>query len=157
MRLLFAAYVGASILGLFSTAMAADAKKDMAKEEGRPQASIVGAELSTIANQLGLNPDIAIDFSDVSGEYCFETGLGDGAHMTHYAIEPTKTQEDVIDFVNAKNLVDAGADLSKLPKFPGGLGTMEPNVWYYLAQGEHEPHHGTEFPWPLLLRASDIK
>jgi len=36
-------------------------------EEANKQASIVGAELSTIANQLALRPETAIDFSKVSG------------------------------------------------------------------------------------------
>ena len=48
----------------------------------------------------GKNP--AIDFSKVSGEYCFYSGSdknsGWDKHHTHYAIDPTKTQEDLIDF-----------------------------------------------------------
>jgi len=152
MKQRFLSVLAISSVAFCANAMAADEKK----EEAKPQASIVGAELSAIANQLGVNPDMAIDFTDVSGEYCFDVGLGDGAHMTHYAVDPSSTQEDVIDFVNAQPLLDAGADLTKLPKFPGGLGTMEQNVWYVLAQGEHDPHHGTEWPWPLLMRASNI-
>ena len=65
------------------------------------QAALVGAELSTIAKHLQTRPQTAIDFTDVSGEYCFETGLGKGAHMTHYAVDPDSTMEDIIDFVNA--------------------------------------------------------
>ena len=49
---------------------------------------IVEAEIGTIANQLSLRPKTAIDFSKVSGEYCFFTGW-DG-HHTHYAIDPGK-------------------------------------------------------------------
>ena len=144
-----------AVSGIWQIA-AADEKTDMEKE-GPPQAAIVGHEVATIANQLGLNPAIAIDFTEVSGEYCFETGLGQGAHMTHYTVDPLSTQEDVIDFVNATSLIEAGVDVTKLPPFPGGLGSMEPNTWYYLAAGELEPHHGVKFDMPLLLRASNIK
>lgn len=121
------------------------------------QAKIVGAELSAIANQLSLRPESALDFSDVSGEYCFDVSIGKGGHMTHYAIDPTKTREDVIDFVNAKPLIEAGVNVDALPRFPGGLGTMTPNRWYFLPAGEFEPHHGMEFPFPLLIRASDLE
>lgn len=78
--------------------------------------------------------------------------------MTHYATDPTKTQEDVIDFVNAEQLVkDSVIDVEKMLKFPGGLGTMKPNHWYYLAAGEHDPHHGKSWPYPMIIRASNIK
>ena len=61
------------------------------------QAAVVAAEITAIANHLALRPNSTIDFSKVSGEYCLNLGLGEGAHMTHYAIDPTKTNEDVID------------------------------------------------------------
>jgi hypothetical protein len=121
------------------------------------QAGIVAGELSTIANQLSLRPDLAIDFTKVSGEYCFNAGLGAGGHMTHYATDPTRTQEDVIDFVNAEPLVKAGVDVANLPRFPGGLNSMTSGQWYFLPAGELEPHHGTKFPFPLLIRATNIK
>jgi hypothetical protein len=121
------------------------------------QAGIVAGEVATFAHQLSLRPDIAIDFTKVSGEYCFNTGLGAGLHMTHYATDPTKTQEDVVDFVNAEPLIKAGVNVSALPKFPGGLNTMTPGQWYFLAAGEPEPHHGAKFPFPLLIRATNIK
>lgn len=53
------------------------------------QDEIVTAQLNAIANQLALRPETAIDLSDVSGEYCFNTGIGEGGHMTHYAIDPS--------------------------------------------------------------------
>ncbi len=121
------------------------------------QAGIVAGEISTFAHQLSLRPDVAIDFTKVSGEYCFNTGLGSGGHMTHYATDPTKTQEDLIDFVNAEPLLKAGINVATLPKFPGGLGSMTPGQWYFLAAGEPEPHHGTKFPFPILIRATNIK
>lgn len=125
--------------------------------EKRDQASIVAAEVGTIANQLALRPQTAIDFSKVSGEYCFDVNLGEGGHMHHHAIDPTKTQEDVIDFVNAEPLIKAGVNVANLPHFPGKLGSMTPNQWYFLPAGELEPHHGIKFPFPLLIKAVDLK
>jgi hypothetical protein len=125
--------------------------------EPSAQAAIVAGELSTIANQFALRPDLAIDLTKVSGEYCFNAGLGAGGHMTHYATDPTRTQEDVVDFVNAEPLVKAGVNVATLPRFPGGLKSMTPGQWYFLPAGELEPHHGTKFPFPLLIRATDLK
>lgn len=139
----------ASFLAVVLLAAPASAKKD--------QASIVGAELAAIANQLSLNPDMAIDLSEVSGAYCFNAGLGKGGHMTHYAMDPVLTKEDVVDFVNAESLVQAGLKVDSLPRLPKKLGEMTPNQWYYLPAGEMEPHHGIKFPFPLMVRASDIK
>ncbi len=124
-------------------------------KKGHPET--VAGGLATIANQLALRPETAIDFTAVSGEYCFNAGLGKGGHMTHYAIDPTKTQEDVIDFVNAESLIKAGVNVESLPRFPGTLGSMTPNQWYFLPAEELEPHHGKPFPFPLLIRASNIK
>jgi len=124
---------------------------------GEDQASLVAAELAAIANQLSLKPEMAIDLSKVSGAYCFNAGLGTGGHMTHYAIEPEKTPEDLVDFINAESLVKAGLSLEKLPRLPEKLGAMTPNQWYYLPAGEFEPHHGMKFPFPLMVRASNVK
>lgn len=139
------------VFGAFSFVETAGAtqKKD--------QASIVAAEVSTLANQLALRPETAIDFSKVSGEYCFDVELGKGGHMTHYAIDPLKTQEDVIDFVNAEPLIKAGLKVESLPRHPGTLGSMKPNQWYYLPAGQLEPHHGIKLPIPLLIKAQNIK
>ena len=123
----------------------------------KDQAGIVAAELAAIANQLSLRPETALDLTAVSGAYCFNTGMGEGGHMTHYAVDPTKNDEDVIDFVNAASLVKAGTNVQKLPQFPGKLGSMKANQWYYLPAGEFEPHHGMKFPFPLMIRASNIK
>jgi hypothetical protein len=124
-------------------------------KKGHPET--VARELATIANQLGLRPETALDFTAVSGEYCFDAGLGKGAHMTHYAVDPTKTKEDVTDFVNAASLIKAGVNVESLPRFPGTIGSMTPNQWYFLPAGEMEPHHGKPFPFPLLMKASDLK
>ena len=126
-------------------------------DEGAKQAAVVGGELSTIAHQLHLRPETALDFTKVSGEYCFDVNLGAGGHMHHHAVDPTKTQEDVIDFVNAEPLLKAGVKLDALPRFPGKLGSMTPNQWYFLAAGELEPHHGIKFPFPILIKAVNLK
>ena len=125
--------------------------------EKKDQAAIVGAEITAFANQLSLRPQTAIDFSSVSGEYCFNLGLGKGANMTHYAIDPSKSVEDVIDFVNAEPLLKAGVNLDGLPKFPGKLGSMKPNQWYFLPARMFEPHHGKKFPMAMMVRASNVK
>ena len=144
-------------LGLFLVPVALLWFVDPAAAQEKDQATIVAAEVSTLSNQLSLRPETAIDFSGVSGEYCFDVGLGDGGHMVHYAIDPTKTREDVIDFVNAKALIDAGLDVSQFPKHPGTLGSMQPNQWYYVPAGQLEPHHGVKFPFPLLVKAANLE
>ena len=120
------------------------------------QSTIVAFEISTFARHLGIRPHTAIDFSQTSGEYCFNVNLGAGGHMTHYAIDPTKTTEDVIDFVAAAPLIEVGLDVDKLPRHPGTLGSMKPNQWYYLPTGAFESHHGRKFPIPLLLKATNL-
>ncbi len=116
----------------------------------------VQAEIDTISQYLDSHPEMAIDLRKVSGEFCFNTWKVGGHHMTHYAVDPSSTQEDIIDFVPVEALAGS-LDVQKLPRFPGKLGAMEPNKWYYLPAREHEPHHGTRFPFPLLLRATNIQ
>lgn len=60
-------------------------------------------------------------------------------------------------FVNAEPLIRAGVKLDVMPRFPGKLGSMTPNQWYLLPAGELEPHHGITFPFPLLIRAVNLK
>ena len=76
--------------------------------------------------------------------------------MTHYAIDPATTSEDVIDFVNATSLVEAGIKVDDLPRFAGQLGIMTPNQWYFAPADTFEPHHGKKFPFPLLIKASNL-
>ena len=121
------------------------------------QASIATAELATIANHLAHQPNAAIDFREVSGEFCFDVNMKNGGHMTHYAVDPTSTHEDVIDFVNATQLVKSGMHVASLPAFPGELGAMEVNTWYYLAPGELDPHHGVKWDFPVMIRAANLK
>ncbi len=123
----------------------------------KDQAKIVAGEMTAFANQLSMKPSMAIDLTGVSGEYCFDGNIKKGGHMTHYATDPTSTKEDVVDFVNAKPLMAAGANFDGLPHHNGKLGSMEPNQWYFLAAGEYEPHHGKKLPFPLLIRATNIR
>ncbi len=120
------------------------------------KAAIAG-QLSAIAKHFQTRPKTAIDFSKVSGEYCYNAGLGKSGHMTHFAIDPAGTSEDVIGFVNAKPLLAAGINVDSLPRFPGKLDTMTPNQWYFLPAKEFEPHHGKKFPFPLMIKASNLK
>ena len=144
------------IIGLPNLGVAATDAEKAAMAKAMKQAAVVGAELSAIAKHFQTRPKTALDFSHVSGEYCFNAGLGKGAHMTHFAIDPAGTSEDVIDFVNAKPLLAAGINVDSLPRFPGKLNTMTPNQWYFLPANELEPHHGMKFPIPLLIKASDL-
>ena len=132
-----------------------DKAKAAMKQAAMKQGAIVGAEISAIANQLSLHPATAKDFSKVSGEYCFFGGW-DG-HHTHYAIDPTKTGEDVVDFVDARPLIKAGLNVNDLLMLPGPLGSMTSKQWYFLPAGEFEPHHGKKAPFALLVRAINIK
>ena len=136
-----------------NVALATEQKEEMAHK----QASKVAGELGTIAGYLQSHPEMALDFTQVSGEYCLNTWKAGGAHMSHFAVDPSKTQEDVIEFVKASSLTDAGIDVMGLPGMPGKLGAMEPGKWYYLPAGEFEPHHGGEFKVPLLIRASNLE
>ncbi len=154
MRTLFTALFGLLVAaGLPQIAAAQTATP----EDAHKQAAIVAAELGAIATHLQAKPQMALDFSKVSGEYCLNTWKAGGAHMTHFAIDLATTQEDVIDFVKADSFTQAGVDVASLPRFPGALGAMETNKWYHLPAGEIEPHHGGPFPVPLLIRASNIQ
>jgi hypothetical protein len=147
---LFGTIVGAVLVGALAPSLS------RAAEEAK-QAAIVAGELSAIANQLQLRPETAIDFTKVSGEYCFDVHITEGGHMHHHAVDPTKTREDVIDFVNAEPLIKAGVKVDSLPRFPGKLGSMTPNQWYFLPAGEIDPHHGFKWPFPVLIKAADLK
>ena len=126
-------------------------------EGEKTQGAKFAGGVAAVANQSALRPKTILDFTAVSGETCFNYGLDKGANMTHFATDPTRTQEDVIDFVNAKPLIAAEVDVDKLPKHPGKLGSMKPGQWYFLPAGQFEPHHGKKFSIPLMIRASDLQ
>ena len=83
--------------------------------------------------------------------------MAGGAQMVHFAVNPRATSEDVVEFVKADSLTSLGVDVANLPRTPAKLGAKEPGKWYYLPAGKPEPHHGTTFSFPLLLRASDLQ
>jgi hypothetical protein len=128
-----------------------------AKEDVYAQAAVVAAQLGTIAKHLQEHPQMALDFTEVSGEHCLNTWKAGGAQMVHFAVDPSATREDVVEFVRADSFTSLGINVASLPRMPAELGAMEPGKWYYLPAAEPEPHHGATFPFPLLLRASDLQ
>ena len=115
------------------------------------------ATVQTIAAHLERDGAKGIDFVGKSNEYCLNAGLPGGGHMTHWAVDPDATREDIIDFVHAGSLEASGVDLSSLPRHSGKLGTMEPGQWYYVPAGSYEPHHDTKLPFPVIIRATDVQ
>ena len=110
-------------------------------------------EVLAIARLLRARPEMAIDQIRASGEYCLKSGLGT---MAHYASDPARTREDIVYEFDAAALTKAGLDPGKLPALPA-LGRMEPGQWYYLPQGEADPHHKHALPGPTLLIAVDVR
>ncbi len=144
-------------LVLTQSAMAHDAAQDAAQKTANEQAAKVAGGLGAITGYLQSHPQMMLDFTKVSGEYCLNTWKAGGAQMSHYAVDPSKTREDVIEFVKASSFSDAGVDVTGLARMPGKLGAMEPGKWYFLPAGEIEPHHGGKFGVPLLIRASNLE
>ncbi len=68
--------IGVSTL-VFSLALAQSA---MAQDTNQ-QASKVAGELGAIANILQSHPEMVLDFTNVSGEYCMNTWKAGGAHI----------------------------------------------------------------------------
>ena len=110
-------------------------------------------EILAIARLLRAKPEMAIDRTEESGEYCLKSGLGT---MTHYATEPDKTREDIVYEFDATLLTSAGLDPAKLPPVPA-RGKMDPGRWYYLAEGTIDPHHKHEMPGPVVAIAVDVR
>ena len=144
------------IIGLPTSGVAHTDAEKAAMAKAKKQAAVAAGQLSAISKHFQTRPKTAIDFSKVSGEYCYNAGLGKSGLMTHFAIDPAGTSEDVIDFVNAKPLLAAGINVDSLPRFSGKLDTMTPNQWYFLPAKEFEPHHGKKFPFPLMIKASNL-
>ena len=110
-------------------------------------------EILAIARILRANPKVAIDQTAVSGEYCFNSGLGT---MVHFATQPERTPEDVVYEFDASGLIAAGLDPARLQPLPE-RGRMTPGVWYFLPKGQQDPHHAHAMPNPLIAIAVDIK
>src|SRR5437867_9093944 len=110
-------------------------------------------ELLAIARILRANPEVAIDRTAASGEYCFKSGLGT---MVHFAAHPEHTSEGVIYELDASGLIAAGLDPARMKQLPG-LGRMIPGVWYFLPTGQSDPHHGHSMPGPTIAIAVSLK
>jgi len=110
-------------------------------------------EILAIARLLRAKPEMAIDQIRASGEYCLKSGLGT---MAHYASDPARTREDIVYEFDAAALTKAGLDPAKLPPLPA-LGRMEPGQWYYLPEGDVDPHHKHAMPGTTLLIAVDVR
>jgi len=111
------------------------------------------AEILTIARILRAKPEIAIDQTAASGEYCFNSGLGT---MVHFATQPERTSEDVVYEFDASGLIAAGRDPSRLQQLPE-RGQMTPGMWYFLPKGQQDPHHAHAMSAPTIAIAINVK
>jgi hypothetical protein len=110
-------------------------------------------EILAIARILRANPGMAIDRTAASGEYCFKSGPG---YMVHFATQPERTSEDVVYEFDASGLIAAGLDPARMKQLPE-LGRMTPGVWYFLPQGQLDPHHAHAMPGPTIAIAVNVK
>jgi hypothetical protein len=110
-------------------------------------------EILAIARLLRARPDMAIDQTGKSGEYCLKSSE---STMAHYAKDPATTKEDIVYEFPATPLLTAGLDPTRLPSLPA-LGKMEPGQWYYLPEGQVDPHHQHKMNGPTLLIAADVR
>ena len=110
-------------------------------------------EILAIARLLRARPEMAIDRTRESGEYCLKSSQ---STMTHYAKDPAATKEDIVYEFAATPLLEAGLDPMRLPPLPV-LGKMKPGQWYYLPEGQVDPHHQHKMPGPSLLVAVDVR
>jgi hypothetical protein len=110
-------------------------------------------EILAVARILRANPEVAIDRTAASGEYCFNSGLGT---MVHFATQPERTPEDVVYEFAASGLIAAGLDPARLQQLPG-QGRMTPGVWYFLPKGQQDPHHGHAMAAPTIAIAVNVK
>jgi hypothetical protein len=109
-------------------------------------------EILAIARILRAKPDIAIDQTAASGEYCFNSGHGT---MVHFATQPERTQEDVLYEFDASGLIAAGLDPAHMKQLPE-RGKMTPGVWYFLPKGQQDPHHGHAMGGPTIAIAINL-
>jgi hypothetical protein len=110
-------------------------------------------EILAIARILRANPEMAIDRTAASGEYCFKSDLG---IMVHFATRPERTSEDVVYEFDASGLIAAGLDPARLKQLPE-LGRMTPGVWYFLPRGQLDPHHAHAMSAPIIALAVNVK
>ena len=111
------------------------------------------AEILAIARILRAKPELAIDRTGASDEYCFNSGLGT---MVHYAARPEHTSEDVVYEFDASGLIAAGMDPARLERLPR-LGQMKPGIWCFLPKGQSDPHHAHEMSGPTIAIAVNVE
>jgi hypothetical protein len=110
-------------------------------------------EILAIARILRAKPEIALDRTAASGEYCFNSGLGT---MVHFATQPERTPEDVVYEFDASGLIAGGLDPARMQQLPKP-GQMTPGVWYFLPQGQVDPHHAHAMSGPTVAIAINVK
>jgi hypothetical protein len=110
-------------------------------------------EILAIARILRANPEMAIDRTTASGEYCFKSGSGT---MVHFAAKPEGTPEDIVYELDASGLIAAGLDPARMKQLPE-LGRMTPGVWYFLPRGQLDPHHAHAMSAPTIAIAVNGK
>lgn len=110
-------------------------------------------EILAIARILRANPEMAIDRTAASGEYCFNSGLGT---MVHFAAQPERTSEGVLYEFDAAGLIASGLDPARMKQLPE-LGRMTPGVWYFLPTGQLDPHHAHAMPGSTIAIAVNVK
>src|SRR5438477_10214697 len=110
-------------------------------------------EILAIARILRANPEMAVDQTAASGEYCFKSSLGT---MVHFAAQPERTLEDVVYELDASGLIAAGLDPTRMKQLPE-LGQMTPGGWYFLAKGQLDPHHAHAMSGPTIAIAVNVK
>ena len=110
-------------------------------------------EILAIARILRANPEMAIDRTAASGEYCFKSDLGT---MVHFATQPERTSEGVIYEFDASGLIAAGLDPARMKRLPE-LGRMTPGLWYFLPKGQLDPHHAHAMSGPTVAIAINVK
>jgi hypothetical protein len=111
-------------------------------------------EILAIARILRAKPEVAVDRTAASGEYCFKSGPG--STMVHFAVRPDGTPEDVIYELDASGLIAAGLDPARLKPLPE-LGRMTPGVWYFLPTGQLDPHHAHAMSAPMIAIAVNVE
>jgi hypothetical protein len=110
-------------------------------------------EILAIARILRAKPEVAVDQTTASGEYCFNSGNGT---MVHFATQPERTPEDVIYEFDASGLIAAGLNPARMQQLPE-RGRMTPGVWYFLPKGQQDPHHAHAMANPTIAIAVNVK
>jgi hypothetical protein len=110
-------------------------------------------EILAIARILRAKPEVAVDQTTASGEYCFNSGHGT---MVHFATQPEHTPEDVVYEFDASRLMAAGLNPARMQQLPK-RGRMTPGVWYFLPKGQQDPHHAHAMANPTIAIAVNVK